>query len=388
MQKILWLTSWYPNKTDMFTGDFIQRHAKAVSKFYHVIVLHVAKADHPFFPGESYEEINQSENLTEHIVYYKCDTPLKPLNKFNSLLKYKKIFRKLILVYKNESIPLSHVHVPLKAGLLGMWLKQKYKVPYILTEHYGIYNNIVDEPFNKRDILFKFFTKKIIRESAIFSPVSRNVGVAINKMVIDKPFSVVYNTVDISLFYYKPATSNKFRFIHVSNMHPLKNVEGIIHSFAAVWQENIELELVLVGKYDNSILELAQKTQMLDKSIFFTGEISYDEVAKQMQTADAFILFSKTENMPCVILESLCCGLPVISTNVGGIPEVVNESNGILIESANEDALKEAIRIMVKDYHQYNRAAISKNAIQKFSYEEIGKQISQLYQQVLFHQLY
>src|SRR5450432_3609990 len=170
---------------------------------------------------------------------------------------------------------------------MALWLKGKFKMNYVLTEHYGIYNDVVEEPFEKKNWLFRYFTKKIIREAAVFSPVSNNIGEAINKMLLPKPYAVVYNTVDTSLFYYQKKAIEKFRFIHVSNMAPLKNAAGMIRSIAQVFAENKNIELVIVGKYNSTIYQIAQETGLLDKAIFFTGEVSYAEVAHQMQGAQS-----------------------------------------------------------------------------------------------------
>lgn len=385
MKKILWLASWYPNKMDKFTGDFIQRHAKAASLFNQIIVLHVAKAEEFFFKENIFEEINTEGNLTEHIIYFKCSIRWKPLNKILSLVKYLWLFRKLIMIYlKDKNRPvLAHVHVPLKAGLMALWLKRRFGIGYVVTEHYGIYNNVVDEPFEKKSRLFRYFTKKIIRKAIAFSPVSKDIGEAINKMLLPKPYSVVYNTVDTRFFNYTRTAESKFRFVHVSNMAALKNVEGIVSSIVKVWVENKNIELVIVGKQNNEIIKLTEDTGLLNKAIFFTGEISYEEVAQQMKLSQSFILFSKTENMPCVILEALCCGLPVIATKVGGIPEVVDHQNGLLIESEDEIGLQRAIIAIASGYDRFSREEISKHSQLKFSYHTIGKQISDLYDECL-----
>ena len=89
--------------------------------------------------------------------------------------------------------------------------------------------------------------------------------------------------------------------------------------------------------------------------------------------------------MPCVILEALCCGLPVIATKVGGVPEVVNHFNGILIASEDEIGLQRAILAMASGDDRFSREDISKSAQLKFSYHTIGKQISDLYDECLSH---
>ena len=386
MKKILWLTSWYPNRTDMFTGDFIQRHAKAASIYNHIIVLHITKIEKDIFGKKNHEEINHSKNLTEHIVYYQMSSFFKPVTKIISLIKYFRISRKLISQYMKEEKPqLVHVHVPLKAGLMGLWVSKKYKIPFILTDHYGIYNNMVDEPFEQRSWLFKYFTKKIIEKAEIFSPVSADMGISINKMLIEKPFSVIYNVVDTSLFNYRKNENEIFRFIHVSGLTTLKNVEGIVRCFAELFLTKTNIELVIVGKFDDKIFHSVKETGLLNTSIFLMGEISYHEVAREMQRSHSLILFSNTENMPCVVLEALCCGLPVIATNVGGIPEVISNSNGILVKSGNESELKQAITTMLEKYNSFDRENISAEAKKKFSYEVIGRQISDLYHQALSH---
>jgi len=198
-------------------------------------------------------------------------------------------------------------------------------------------------------------------------------------MLLPKPYHVVYNTVDTKFFNYQPTSNDKFRFVHVSDMAALKNAEGILRSIAKVWVENKNIELVIVGRLNNAIIKLAEDTGLLNKAFFFTGEISYEEVAQQMKQSHSFILFSRTENMPCVILEALCCGLPVIATKVGGIPEVINEINGLLIESEDEIGLQRAIIAMASGYDRFNKEEISKASQLKFSYHTIGKQISDLY---------
>ncbi len=102
-----------------------------------------------------------------------------------------------------------------------------------------------------------------------------------------------------------------------------------------------------------------------------------------MQQASAFILFSRFESQPCVILEALCCGLPVISTNVGGIPDLLNETNGILVESEDIDGLVLAMKSMIEQYQRFNRTAIAEAAKATFNYHTIGARHIQYYDLVL-----
>ncbi|MBL0131813.1 MAG: glycosyltransferase [Chitinophagaceae bacterium] len=91
------------------------------------------------------------------------------------------------------------------------------------------------------------------------------------------------------------------------------------------------------------------------------------------------IVFSNIENSPCVIGEALCCGLPVIATDVGGIPELVNENNSIRVVPKDEEALAGVMRQMMDNYAKFDRKKIAEDAQSRFSYPVIGKKIDEIY---------
>ena len=381
-KKILWLCSWYPSKMDPFNGDFIQRHARAAALFNDIHVIHVTY-DYPNDVENSGQELNSIGQLSEQIVYFKKKKSLKAklTNQLRWLANYKKAIRNYII--KNGKPDLVHLHVPMKAGVLALWMKKSYKISYIVTEHWGIYNHIVEDKYASKSIAFKKYTKKIFERASKFISVSDYLAKGINRQICKKDYVVIPNAVDTDLFYYKEKEASAFRFIHVSNMVPLKNAEGILRSFKNFIQQNINAELIMVGDIGPQIRDYAQTLSFPAGAIKFLGEIPYTQVAAEMQKADCLLLFSNIENSPCVIGEALCCGLPVITTNVGGIPELTSESNSLLIESKDEDALTQAMHEMVGGINNYNRKKIAENAISKFSYSVIGKQINTVYEEII-----
>ena len=121
----------------------------------------------------------------------------------------------------------------------------------------------------------------------------------------------------------------------------------------------------------------------MNTCIFFSGLIPYQQVAEYLRNADALIMFSRYENLPCVILEALTCGLPVVSTDVGGIREVIHEDNGILIPSEQEDELLKAIDRLLHKMHTFDKQKIAFSAKKKFSFEIVGRQFNEIYKEVL-----
>ena len=126
-KKILWLTSWYPNRNDIFDGDFIQRHARAaaIDHDIHVIYVGIGDIDNPVE-----EEWNFVTGLTEQLIYF--NTPRGVFSKIRKHLVWKKLFEGAIEKYVSKhGIPdLVHIHIPWKAGMMGMWIQNKYGTPF------------------------------------------------------------------------------------------------------------------------------------------------------------------------------------------------------------------------------------------------------------------
>jgi glycosyltransferase involved in cell wall biosynthesis len=389
MKKVLWLTSWYPNETDPFSGDFIKRQAEAVSIYQPLKVLWVGK----YAPVHFSEKTNHSnskfntENLKEYIIYYPSSDDTKNIfSKIKSLINYFRKNREFIqqLRERNELPDIVHVQVAMKAGLIALYIKWKYKIPYILTEHWSGYYAIAKDSLFKKPLLTRFLTRMIIKKAEILLPVSEALGKQINKYWVQLSFQNISNVVDTRFFYpLNPHQRNRFRFIHISSLLYPKNPEGIVRSFVELLKQGYDIDLTLVGPLNQISNELIQTIGLHKENIGCTDEIPYDRVGSELRKSSALVMFSFYENMPCVILEALCSGIPVIATRVGGIPEVIQEDNGILINAGDETALLEAMKEMISNYHLYNKENISRKAIGQFSYETIGKKITEVYDSVL-----
>lgn len=378
---VLWLPSWYPNKFDSFLGDFVQRHAIATSNFYPVTVFHIPQLSEISQPQKSHTHISTNKNLKEIIYYLKFKTTrFKFLDKLRyNFIYYKKATQYLTSYFEKHGLPeLVHVHVPMKAGNIARWIKMKYKINYIVSEHSSGYMASDPNGFFKKPFLHQQQVKAVFKNATSVT----NVSGAIAKILI-KTFKlphvhIIYNTVDIDYFNYSGVKEETFTFIHVSTLTNQKNIKGILKTFGKYAAYGKKWKLKLVGPYSNEVVSLVQFYK-LQEYVELKGEVTYQEVAMHMRSAHVFVLFSLYENFPCVVIEALCCGLPVISSNIAGINEAVNETNGILVESENEIELLEALLKIQKEYNNFHPEVISANAISRYSYSEIGKQIFGLY---------
>ena len=383
-KKILWICSWYPDKLAPFNGDFIQRHAAAAMLYNDIYVIHVV-GDTSGKISRKKQEFNIEAGVTEQIIYYPATNSLlgRLISHYSWLQLYRHAIRKYISEYGKPD--LVHIHIPYKAGLLGGWIKKIYNIPYIITEHWTIYQpqNLVK--YEQQKPLYKSIIKRAIKGCNLFLPVSNDLGLLINKLVTEKKFSVVENVANEEYFYFTDNISKDtpFRFIHVSTMTYQKNADTIIECFCLFLEKFPATELIIVGPIPESMQKLIEKTGLSNKNIFLKGEISYIDVAKEMKQAHSLVMFSRYENSPCSIIEALCCGLPVIATNVGGIPELLVKHNGLLIETLDKEALVVALASMVTNYTMYDRKKIAEQAKSRFSYPVIGKKLDEVYASVI-----
>ncbi len=137
--------------------------------------------------------------------------------------------------------------------------------------------------------------------------------------------------------------------LFVGSILPIKNIEGIIRTFEAVRSKQDKAQLTIIGPtvdplYESRLQELVGRLK-LGNAIEFLGHVDNAILLDRMRACSVLALFSRQENSPMVIAQAMAIGKPVVASNVGGIPEMVQDGyTGFLVESGDEQAL--AIRIV------------------------------------------
>lgn len=380
---VLWLPSWYPNKREPYNGDFIQRHARAASMHHRITVLFFTQYGEKVKTKREVTERREG-NLREIVVY----VPFKPTGfslfdriAYNfSFYRFSKKFLKAY--FKQEGLPsVTHVHVPVKAGNLALWIKKKFGIPYLVSEQSSTYLKAAPDNFFKRNRYYRSRVKKIFSNAVAVTNVSRAVGKILCGLFALKRLTVIHNVVDASLFNRSPQFSKTFTYIHVSSLSEQKNIVAILRTFKRLSAVRKDWKLIVVGPCTEELRRYAA-AEGLNAFVSFTGEIPYAGVARHLQRARVMVLFSKHENFPCVVVEALCCGLVVVSSDVAGIGEAVNALNGILVEPENEEALLEALLKIREAYAAYDSVSIAEEAQKRFGYPAIARDFDNLYKSV------
>jgi len=380
---VLWLPGWYPNKLQPLIGDFIQRHARAVALYRAVQVIFLVRDKEGIITKSLLEENFVSGQLNEKIIYY-YTRPLKLslADKAISAIRYRRLAKKYAKQYIEEhGIPAcTHLHVASKNAMLALWLKKKFKIPFIISEQWTAFLPEARPNFRQFDPWFAALWRKAIRRSSAVSVVSKYLGLGISTLLEKINFTIIPNVVDDQIFSPGIAKETGFsQFIHVSTLGYQKNPEAMLHAFAIVARSNPGFMLTIFGPQNNELRKLSNELRLNDK-VNFHAEVQQPALAACMRSADALVLYSRYETFGCVLIEANACGIPVIVSDIPVFHEnVKNGITGIFVPLNDPVKLAEVMYEIAKGERSFDSSEIEKWTKDHYSYEIVGKQFGKLY---------
>jgi len=382
---VVYLPRWYPHKYDPMPGLFIERHGLAVAEHCNVSVLYV-HPDEQLKKEKFIIDWGEQDTLPTIRIYYKKFTSgIQSFDTIVNACRFYRFHRKgLKLIREKYGKPdLIHVHVLSRHGVIA-WLQKIFKgIPYVITEHWTRY---LPSTGTYGGRLRKWFTSRVARNASAIMPVTANLRDAmINCGLKNDNYVIIPNVVDVEMFYPSPHHTNegKKRIIHVSCFEDKqKNISGILRVIKRISEERQDFicEMIGDGIHYEQLVKQGEQLGLKGKFVVFFGLKENEELAEMMRNADFMIMFSNYENLPVVILESYACGVPVISTDVGGIREHLDSRLGKLIKALDEQAFYQEINNMLDHPDQYDKQVIRQYSVDHFSNEVIGKQLFTVYQ--------
>ncbi|CAI8155215.1 MAG: N-acetyl-alpha-D-glucosaminyl L-malate synthase [Crocinitomicaceae bacterium] len=369
MKNVLFLSSWYPSRVHTTLGNFVRYHALAASKYNSINVLYIVADDNV----KDYEiKYFQDHELKTTIVYFKRGI-FKYLNYFVAFIKGFHFVKE-----KNKlKFDIVHMNIMHPGIWQALYLKWRYKIPYVVSENWHGFQDLAK--YNLSFLEMKLI-KIGIRFSSVISPVSKQLKNCMINANYQAKYQIIPNVVDTDKFHIGELDTNKnnFTFLHVSTLDDsIKNVSGIIDAFEKIKHKNMVLKIIGDGPVDWIIKKVS--TLKTKNTVVVESEKTHDQIAKEMQKADVFVLFSNIENLPLVLIESISSGTPFIATKVGGIPELFNNELGRLVDAGSIDQLLSEMNFMVENPDFFNPSRIRSFAIKNYSNEEVGKKFNDLY---------
>lgn len=372
---VLHIPSWYPDDSKPFTGNFIERHIEAIALKIPSVTLKVVETNQRTVT-RTVEEVSPNNTVCTYYVTRKRSLLGRLFNKF--LFGYYYIRGGQFIEQQFGKPSLLHLHVAFPRGSVAVQFKKKWKVPLLLTEHWSGYHarNYPLLPLKVKKELHKTWShidgittvsEYLLNEIQERFPVSQS--------------AIIYNVVDHHLFQPQPVSFPPIKLIHISTLdEDAKNFQGILEAVLEIRKKRNDFVLNIVSEFVKPQYEQWVVDHQLSDTVYFLGSKSSEEVAELLAQHHFLILYSNYENQPCVISEAFSCGKPVLSSDVGGIPEIISPDRGVIIAPQKTELLIAALEQFMDNFNRYNAENIREYAINHFSKEVIAEKFWQFYQ--------
>jgi glycosyltransferase involved in cell wall biosynthesis len=369
--KVLFISSWYPNSMNPLKGIFVKKHAAAIKAAgADVEVLAITVGPGRFFQIRIDTSIDEYGITTHKIEFNSWFYKLIHLDLLIQFGFIRQIYYKRIKPKFQPDIIHSNVLYP--AGVLGHKLAKKENLPHIITEHWSKVDKFMESS------LYKGSGMKAYNSAKYVTVVSRFLKESIAKHIIDKEkIKVVPNAVDTNVFYFSEKKPNeKLTFTCVAHWTFPKRPDIIFNALEKFsgGKKNIILNIIGEGPLLNEL-----KVKKWNFKVNYLGNLDRKDIAEKLRQSDYFLHASDIETFSIVIAEALSTGTPVLASNVGAIPELVIENNGVLCENSIESWSQGLHKLTQTGF---DNKQISRES-QRFGQEKIGESFMELYRSIV-----
>jgi glycosyltransferase involved in cell wall biosynthesis len=353
---VLIVTSLFPNSYEPTRGIFSYQIAKELENLCDITVI----APIPWCPQSKFTQlfpkwyqvanIPTRENISGIKVYHPRYLVIPKIFGFtHGLSMYFPLQCLIRQIHNQKRIDVINARWVFPDGLSATLVGNQMRIPVIVSALGCDINLYTNFWLRKPQILYT------IRRAGLISTVST----ALKEKIIELGISptkirCIYNGVDTTMFFPKNQKEcrQKLRLdeeekivLFIGGMYPVKGIEYLIQAFDHLRKnEQDDFRLILVGDGpQRKELEEEVKRLALGQKMTFVGSKLHEEISDWINAADLLCLPSIREGRPNVIIEALACGKPVVASKVGGIPELVNNTNGILVAPKKPIELAETI---------------------------------------------
>ncbi len=371
---ILLLSYWYPNKINQNFGIFVKRHAQAIKQNQQVIVMAVnIIAGKSLFKKSVTVFEDENKVITHQLIIeskvYKLLYLLLPWQ----YVILKNYIQKHIITKFNVSILHSNVIFP--CAIVGYKLGLKFKWKHVITEHW----TRVDKFFSKS--LYKNKGKRVLDKAHAITVVSDTLKNTIEKYSTNKKFYIIPNVIDNNVFFYDNTIpkNEELTFIAAASWMPHKNPFYFLEALNELHQEKKlpPFNVVMIGVGEQLNLVKAKNYQF---EIDFKGQLSPNEIKKELNKSHIFLHGSDYETFSVIIAEALFCGLPSVVSPYGIANQVINKTNGFVTNNTHND-WKEKIVLCYNS--NYDNEYISNQIKDKYSVNAVAQLFSEVYRSVM-----
>lgn len=393
-KKVLVITTTFPRWKGDYTPPFVFELEKRLTGEFEIIVLT------PHCLGAKKYEV--FDNLEIHRFQYFWTKRWQKLCygggilsniKNNFLLIFQIPFLLLFeffaikKIIKNKQIDFIHAHWIIPQGLLSVFIKLLYKVPFIMTVHGSDISRL-------NYFLIKFFIKLTLQKCDICTVNSSSTKKKLMDIFIPKNIKVLPMGVDTEKFHpskHDDTLKTEYKIkgpflLFVGRLSRDKGIEYLIKAMPQIIKKYSDTKLLIIG--DGALREFLReliRKMKIQKNVIIIGGRSNNELPKYYATADVFISPSLTEGQGVTLIEAIVSGTPVIGSNIGGIPEIIkNNETGLLVREKHPDQIAAAV-IKLLDNQELREKLVKEGQEyikQKFDWANVSKQFKAVYSDI------
>lgn len=285
---------------------------------------------------------------------------------------------------------LVHAYFALPGGFVAWVLRALYGTPYVL--YFGGSDMPGANPTRYKNVypFIRGLTRRIWRGARVSTVCSEGLLKLGRSLDPRHDFRLVPNGVELVRFVPVERPPNPVvKVLFIGRLIPRKGFQYIVRALPrvrALTDVSFEVEVVGSGAMRTHLDGLAT-TLGVSHLIKYIGTIPYQELHRAYQVADVFVLTSESEGMPCATLEAMACGLPVVTTDIPGNQEIVQEGkNGFLVPVGDTERLAQALAWLIRDPALRRRMGVeSRRVVQPYDWHDIVRRYEAIFREVLGH---
>lgn len=288
---------------------------------------------------------------------------------------------RILLEIKKINPDIVHIQA-ISAALPGLFSKILLRKPYVIwAQGSDVY---LPGKFTK------LISKTVMKNASVVIALSEDMKRKINDIYTGKNIIILPNGIELEAFkevyarkqYHKTGKT----IIFVGTLRPVKGLNYLIKAMSIIHKKSSDVNLLIVGDGpDREKLQTLVQDLNLQDCIFFAGRVSNDKIPEYMAQADIFALPSLSESFGIVNIEAMASGLPIVTTNVGGLPEIVkNGENGFVVESKNPEAFAEKILLILNNSELEEKISErNREKAKEYSWDKVVEKLICIYKQCL-----
>jgi teichuronic acid biosynthesis glycosyltransferase TuaC len=386
--KVLIITNAFPNSAEETRGVFIYQIVKALQKKCDVEIV----APLPWFPlflrnmgleRYPYAEVPIKEIIGDIVVHHPRYLVIpKVLGFLHSIFLFFPLLKLVKKIDKHKKIDLINSHWVFPDGVAAALVSKRLCKPIVLTAlgcDINLYSTMM---------LRKIQISRALKMANYVTVVSSNLKDTIMAMdTPEKKVKVIANGVDLNLFRVMEKMEVRIKLeipidrpilLTVGSQDEVKGTKYLIEAFSMVLKR-IQTPPLLIcigeGPLRTSLVTQTKNLDIAD-NVLFIDKRPHDEIPLWMNAADVFCLPSLREGNPNVVIEALACGIPVVASNVGSIPNTINASNGSVSDVKDAESLSQELLFCLDK--RWDQTKI-RSSVAGYSWEDCANKYYQTY---------